>query len=80
MKKLPYRDRVALVRLVVSTMPEDTVEKKVSNCFMKNYCEMDIRLELKITQKSLCESKLRIKQMLLEAADGQLYELQITNK
>ena len=41
---------------------------------------MDVRLELKITQKSLCESKLRIKQMLLEAADGQLYKLKAIKK
>lgn len=74
-KKLPYRDRVALVRLVIGSMPEDAVEKKVANCYMENYCDLDIRLELNITKKSLMESRLRIKQILLEAADGQLYEL-----
>ena len=77
MKKVPVpRDkRIALVRCVVNAMPEDSIDKKVSNCYMENYCDLDIRIELKITCKNLKESRFRIKQMLLEAADGQLYEI-----
>ena len=75
MKKISYLDRLKLVRLVLDTMPEDSIDKAVSVRYMENYTDMDIRIELRITKKSLKESRGRIKRMLIEAQDGKLYEI-----
>lgn len=80
MKRVPNRDRIKLVRHVLDDMPEDSVEKKVSEKYMKNYCDLDIKLELKISGRSLLDSRLKIKKLLLEAADGQMYEVRAVKK
>ena len=55
--------------MVLSSLPEESVEKKVLICYMENYSEYEIRLELKITKKVLGESRLKIKQLLIDTTD-----------
>ena len=66
MKKLTHSDRLTLVRLVLDIMPEDSIDKAVSRKYMENCSDLDIRIELQITKKSLTESRKRIKQLLLD--------------
>ena len=58
-----------MVRLVIDSLPEDSVDKKVSTCYMQNFSDWDIRIELRITKKSLLESRKRIKEKLLCEAE-----------
>lgn len=67
MRFIARRERLALVRLVVQTMPDGCVDKLVSVRYMKNYSDLDIRDELEITKKNLLESRERIKEMLIKA-------------
>jgi hypothetical protein len=55
--------------MVLGSLPEESVEKKVLICYMENYSEWDIRLELKITKKALGESREKIRQLLLDTAE-----------
>lgn len=66
MKKITHSERLTLVRLVIDSLPEDDIDRRVSAKYMENYSEMDIRIELQITRKALQESRKRIKKMLLE--------------
>lgn len=75
MFRLSQKDRVELIHLLLDSLDADNIDRRVSECLMQNYSEMDIRVELKITKKALGESRGRIKALLLEAADGRLWEL-----
>ena len=57
---------VQLIRQLIDSLPEDNIDRQVSEKHMQNYSEMDIRSELRITRKALQESRKRIKKMLLE--------------
>lgn len=80
MFRLSQRDRVELIHMLLDSMEPDNIDRRVSECIMQNYSDMDIRLELKITKKALGESRSRIKSLLLEAADGRVFELREVGK
>lgn len=80
MFRLSQRDRVELIHMLLDSMKPDNIDRRVSECIMQNYSDMDIRLELKITKKALGESRSRIKSLLLEAADGRVFELREVGK
>ncbi|MBQ4315549.1 MAG: hypothetical protein IJC21_08930 [Lentisphaeria bacterium] len=69
MNKIPHRDRIALVRLVLEALPETDIDRQVSMCYMENYADIDIRIELRITKKKLMECRGRIREKLLAAAE-----------
>lgn len=71
-KKQNYRKRRALVRLTVMQMPAESTEKQVSVRYMQNYCDIDIRMELRITKANLQESRKKIKALLLAAFGEEL--------
>jgi len=59
--------KYALVRQTILAMDEDGVERKVAVCYMRNYCDLDIREYLCISKKRLHEARVKIKNALLEA-------------
>ena len=73
-KKKNYRRRREIVRLTVMSMPSESTERQVSVRYMQNYCDMDIRIELRITKQSLQDSREKIKALLL-AAFGDDFEI-----
>jgi hypothetical protein len=76
-KKTNYRKKRALVRLTVMQMPPESTERQVSVRYMQNFSDMDIRVDLRITKKSLLDSRKKIRALLL-AAFGE--EIEITLK
>jgi len=59
--------KYGLVKKVISDLDENGNERKVAVCYMQNYCDIDIRIELKITKKELQQIRKAIKQKLLDA-------------
>lgn len=74
MNKLTHSDRLKLVRLVIESLPEDSIDKGVALRYMANYTEMDIRAEMQITRKSLTESRKRLKQLLIDGEKREVYK------
>jgi hypothetical protein len=58
-------------------MPPESTERQVSVRYMQNFSDMDIRVDLRITKKSLLDSRKKIRALLL-AAFGE--EIEITLK
>ena len=63
-----------MVRLTVEQMPSESTEKQVSIRYMQNYCDLDIRFDLRITKQNLQQSREKIKALLL-AAFGDEFEI-----
>lgn len=55
-------------------MPSESTEKQVSIRYMQNYCDLDIRFDLRITKQNLQQSREKIKALLL-AAFGDEFEI-----
>lgn len=60
-------------------MPSNSTERKVSVRYMQNYCDMDIRIDLRITKQSLQDSREKIKALLL-AAFGDDFDITLKKK
>ena len=60
-------------------MPSESTERQVSVRYMQNYCDMDIRIDLRITKQSLQDSRAKIKALLL-AAFGDDFDITLKNK
>ena len=59
--------KYALVKQVIFALDKNGNERKVAICYMQNYCDLDIRVELKITKKELLQIRKALKQKLLDA-------------
>jgi hypothetical protein len=60
-------------------MPSESTERQVSVRYMQNYCDMDIRIDLRITKQSLQDSREKIKALLL-AAFGDDFDITLKKK
>lgn len=65
--------------MTVMSMPSESTERQVSVRYMQNYCDMDIRIDLRITKQGLQDSREKIKSLLL-AAFGDDFDITLKNK
>ena len=54
--------------MVLENIPENNMDKKVAYCYMDNFADIDIRIELRITKKCLMESRERLKEKINQTA------------
>jgi len=61
------RLRLAIVRMTVLAMPEDSILRKIAILYMRGYADWEIRDELNLTKKVLSEARGQIRQTLIDA-------------